>query len=70
MESSVFCAAIPNMPEKIAHELVENMVLVRDYSYYGKEAEKEQAKADEKVLRGAKTVSWEEFVEANGPWEW
>lgn len=58
------------MPEKAAHELAENMVLVRDYSYYGKGAEKEQAKTDEKVLAGAKTVSWEEFVKANGPWKW
>jgi uncharacterized protein YbjT (DUF2867 family) len=58
------------MPEKIAQELAENMVLIRDYSYYGKGAEKEQAKADEKVLGGAKTVSWEEFVQANGPWKW
>jgi len=58
------------MPEKIAEELTENMVLVRDYSYYGKGAEKEQAKADEKVLAGAKTVTWEEFVKANGPWKW
>ena len=58
------------MPEKIAEELTENMVLVRDYSYYGKGSEKEQAKANEKVLAGAKTVSWEEFVTANGPWSW
>jgi uncharacterized protein YbjT (DUF2867 family) len=58
------------MPEKMAQELAENMVLVREYSYYGKGAEKEQAKADEKVLAGAKTVSWEEFVKANGPWKW
>jgi putative NADH-flavin reductase len=58
------------MAENIAQELAENMVLIRDYSYYGKGAEKEQAKADEKVLAGAKTVSWEEFVEAHGPWKW
>jgi uncharacterized protein YbjT (DUF2867 family) len=58
------------MPEGVAQELAENMVLIRDYSYYGKGAEKEQAKADEKVLGGAKTVSWEEFVKANGPWKW
>lgn len=58
------------MPEKIALELAENMVLIRDYSYYGKGAEKEQAKADEKVLGDAKTVSWEEYVKANGPWKW
>jgi uncharacterized protein YbjT (DUF2867 family) len=58
------------MPEKLAEELTENMVLVRDYSYYGKGAEKEQAKANERVLAGAKTVTWEEFIKANGPWKW
>ena len=58
------------LPENVAAELTENMVLVRDYSYYGKGAEKEQAKIEEKVLGGAKLVSWEQFVKDNGPWKW
>ena len=45
------------------------MILVRDYSYYGKGQEKEQARSD-KVLGGAKTVTWERFVHDNGPWKW
>jgi uncharacterized protein YbjT (DUF2867 family) len=57
------------LPEKIAKELTENMVLLRDYSYFGKGAEKDQAKTNE-VLDGAKTVTWEQFVESNGPWKW
>jgi uncharacterized protein YbjT (DUF2867 family) len=56
------------LPPSIAQELTENMVLIRDYSYYGLGAEKEQGKHDE-VLADVKTTSWEEFVKANGPWE-
>ena len=58
------------MPEKVAVELTENMVLVRDFSYYGKGSEKDQASIEEKVLSGAKTLSWEQFVKDNGPWKW
>lgn len=58
------------LPEKIAQELTGNMVLVRDYSYYGKGTEQEQAKVDELIIGGAKTVSWEQFVRDNGPWKW
>lgn len=57
------------LPPKIGPELAENMVLIRDYSYYGKGAEKEQAKSD-RVLGDLKPNSWEDFVKASGPWEW
>ncbi len=58
------------LPEKIASEITENMVLVRDYSYYGKGQEKQQENIDKKVLGGAKTVTWNQFVKDNGPWKW
>ena len=58
------------LPPPVAEELTENMVLVRDYSYYGKGTETQQAEIDKKVLGDAKKVSWEEFVQANGPWKW
>ena len=58
------------LPEKVAAELTENMVLVRDYSYYGKGTEMRQTEIDEKVLGGAKKVSWEQYVKRNGPWKW
>ena len=57
------------LPEKIAREVTENMLLLRDHSYYGKGAEKEQEKSDW-VLGGEKTVSWEQFIQNNGPWQW
>ena len=58
------------MPEKIAKELTENMVLVRDYSYFGEGSEEKQASIDEKILSGVKTVTWEQYVKDNGPWKW
>ena len=57
------------LPEPIAKEMTENMVLVRDYSYYGKGTEKEQGKYDVLLGQQEKT-SWEDFVKQNGPWEW
>lgn len=50
-------------------ELTENMVLVRDYSYYGLGAEKKQPE-DDKILEavGLKTETFKEFVEKAGPW--
>jgi len=46
------------------------MVLIRDYSYYGKGAEKKQTESD-KVLGplGLKTVTFKEWVKKAGPWE-
>ena len=52
-----------------AEEMTENMVLVRDYSYFGKGAEKQQAESD-KVLEplGLKTETFKEWVKKAGPW--
>ena len=57
------------LPESVAAELTANMVLVRDYSYYGKGTEKDQAQSD-RVLGDVKPITWEEFVKENGPWKW
>ena len=53
-----------------AEELTENMVLIRDYSYYGKGADKNQAESD-KILEpvGLKTESFEDFVKKSGTWD-
>lgn len=58
------------LPPAVAEELTQNMVLVRDYSYYGVGSDQDQAQIDQKVLSGAKTVSWEQYVQENGPWKW
>ncbi|ERF69208.1 hypothetical protein EPUS_01165 [Endocarpon pusillum Z07020] len=57
------------LPPPIAKELKENMLLVRDYSYFGKGTEKTQAESN-KILGDMKLTSWQEFVKHNGPWEW
>lgn len=57
------------LPKAIAKELTENMVLVRDWSYFGNGAEKKQEESN-KILGHLKLTSWEEFVKKNGPWEW
>lgn len=54
------------MPPNGAEELTENMVLVRDYSYYGQGAEKEQPKHNE-ILGGMKPTTFAEFLQANPP---
>lgn len=57
------------MPPAIATEMMENMVLVRKWSYFGKGAEKTQAESN-KILGDMKLIVWEQFVKQNGPWEW
>lgn len=58
------------LPEPTAQELTENMVLIRDYSYYGKGTENKQAESD-KVLEPLqlKTESLKEWAKEIGPWE-
>lgn len=58
------------MPQRLAEELAENMVLIRDFSYYGKGAEKKQAESN-KVLEplGLKTETFKQWVEKVGPWK-
>lgn len=58
------------IPGPSAEELTENMVLIRDYSYYGLGAEKKQPE-DNKVLEavGLKPETFKEFVQSVRPWE-
>jgi uncharacterized protein YbjT (DUF2867 family) len=57
------------LPKPIAEEMKENMLLVRDWSYFGKGTEKKQAESN-KILGDMKLTTFEEFVKRNGPWEW
>jgi len=56
------------LPPPIANELTENMLLIGDYSYYGKGTEKVQAEHDKWLLPGAEKTSYAEWAKANGPW--
>jgi len=70
MSAEATLKAFGHMPPKLAEELVENMVLIRDYSYYGKGTEQKQAESN-KVLEplGLKTETFKEWVEKVGPWQ-
>ena len=50
------------LPKPVAEELTENMVLVKDYSYYGIGTEQDQAKHNE-VLGGMETTTFAEFLQ-------
>lgn len=61
------------LPEAVASELTENMVLIRDYSYYGPGSREKQPESD-RVLHhlGLQTQSWKEFIEQDqktGEWK-
>lgn len=54
------------LPEAVRDDLTENMLIIRDHSYYEKGAETKQGESDKYVV--GDLVSWEEYVKANGPW--
>ncbi|KAK5958347.1 hypothetical protein OHC33_000189 [Knufia fluminis] len=62
--------AFGHMPVKLAEELVENMVLIRDYSYYGRGSEEKQDESNG-VLGGVglETETFKGWVGKVGPWE-
>lgn len=45
------------LPEAIADELTENMKLIDQYSYYGKDSEKKQPESDKFLLQGAELAT-------------
>ncbi|CAK7222705.1 hypothetical protein SBRCBS47491_004950 [Sporothrix bragantina] len=55
------------MPDFVKTELVENMLLIRDYSYYGKGTETKQSDNEVflKAVDGQKLTTFAEFVKAN-----
>ena len=54
---------------KIAEELTQNMLLIRDYSYFGKGTEMKQAESDRFLVQGAKKNTWKGFAEKQ-QWKW
>lgn len=61
VEQDVSVEATKSMP-KIPGELTQNMLLIRDYSYYCKGAEQKQAESDKFFLKGAEKTTWDSFV--------
>ncbi|EXJ82766.1 hypothetical protein A1O3_06581 [Capronia epimyces CBS 606.96] len=58
-----------SLGNRIAEELTQNMILIRDYSYFGKGAEKDQAESDQFLVAGAKKNTWKQFAET-AQWKW
>jgi uncharacterized protein YbjT (DUF2867 family) len=59
--------SIAKIGNKIAEELQENMLLIRDWSYYGKGTETKQAESDKFLVPGSKKITFKEFAE-NAQW--
>lgn len=57
------------LPENIREEITETLLLIGDYSYYGIGAEHRQSESAEWLLPQSKLMTFERFVEENGPWE-
>ncbi len=49
---------------KIPAELMENMLLIRDYSYFGNGAERKQDESDKFFLKGEKKEAWKQFAKS------
>lgn len=47
---------------KIPGELAQNMIFIRDYSYFGKGAQEKQAESDKFLPDGLQKSTWEGFV--------
>ena len=54
---------------KIMEELTQNMILIRDYSYFGKGSEQRQDESDRFLLPGAERNTWKAFAQ-NIQWQW
>lgn len=57
------------LPEAIRSELLETMLLVGGYSYYGKGEEKNQEDVHDKwLIKDADLISYPQWAHENGPW--
>jgi len=63
VEQPVTVESAAQLGDKIAEEIAQNMLLIRDYSYFGKGAEKNQAASDAFLLEGAKKNTFRQFAE-------
>jgi hypothetical protein len=57
--------SIAKIGNKVAEELQENMLLIRDYSYYGKGTEQKQGESDKFLVSGSKKTTFKDFAAQN-----
>ncbi|KAL6242147.1 hypothetical protein RBB50_011059 [Rhinocladiella similis] len=58
-----------NLGNKIAEELAQNMILIRDYSYFGKGSQDKQEQSDKFLVSGAQKNTWKKFAQGV-KWQW
>ncbi|KAF2172915.1 hypothetical protein M409DRAFT_49426 [Zasmidium cellare ATCC 36951] len=58
------------LPENIREELLETILLVGNYSYYGPGEEKNQKEHDKWLVPGSELISYEQWAKENGPWKY
>lgn len=63
VEQPLTVESAAQLGNKIAEELAQNMLLIRDYSYFGKGAEKNQDESDKFLVDGAKKSTFKQFAE-------
>ena len=56
------------LPENIAYEISETMLLVGNYSYYGNGEEKNQDQNDQWLFKGTATTPLEQVIKNSAPW--
>lgn len=66
ISSEVFASFLP---PNLKDELLETMLLVGDYSYYGPGTEKNQADSDKWLVKDADLISYPEWVKSAAPWK-
>lgn len=66
LDPEVYDSFMPN--ETIGRELKENMLLIRDYSYYGNDAKAKQAESDACLLKGFTTTSFADYLRQSSKW--
>ena len=59
---------LASLPDNIASEITETMLLVGEYNYYGKGSETRQNESDEWLFKGTKPQSLEQVVQGGEPW--
>lgn len=67
MDAQEFAKRIPN--EVVASELSENMILIRDFSYYGKDAKAKQAQFDAFLPPNTEKTSLEDYLKLRSKWK-
>ena len=57
------------LPEAVREDLLQTMLLIGRYSYFGKGEEKNQAQHNKWLLKDAKPISIQQWVHESAPWD-